>query len=210
MEPFFAKLSKPLRIRLEAAGVVDEPSLQRALAADPNLQREYTTYLAEQRDALLQEAFDAFVTVPDSEALLRLIARTPVILSDEFIATVEQAMRVIEQRNDDGSARATADLRQRLVGVAQIRAQLVQDSQLYADQIDDALVNLATAQDTEDLQLIWQEIPLEAEESFFAAAEALATTTAQNGDAEAAARLRTHIAALRAVQAEQRAARETG
>lgn len=108
-------LPDDLKTRLTAVGVTDEESLQRAMAADPELERDLLAALAERH---MQQLLNDFVAVPDFEALVQFWRQVPSEQEEAFIAIVEAQIAGAEQENQSGLAEA---LRLRLDGVRQLR-----------------------------------------------------------------------------------------
>ncbi|MDW8214147.1 MAG: hypothetical protein RMJ55_11365, partial [Roseiflexaceae bacterium] len=71
--PGFPEFPASLKARLDAAGVTDAASLAAALAADPELQREFEAFLAENADAIAAARqatlLDALPSIPDMPQL---------------------------------------------------------------------------------------------------------------------------------------------
>lgn len=108
-------LPDDLKARLAAASVTDEESLQRALAADPELERDLLAVLAEQQ---MQQLLTNFLAVPDFEALVQFWHQMPTEQEEVFIAAVEAQIAQAEQENQSGLVEA---LQKRLDGVRQIQ-----------------------------------------------------------------------------------------
>ena len=105
-------LPDDLKNRLLAAGVNDDTSLTAALDSDPDLRRAY-------EDWLFNSVVHAFASTRDRQELLELSDRVPMIVGDDFAATVQRAIDTALNMGDYETAEA---LRQRLKALQEIRA----------------------------------------------------------------------------------------
>ncbi len=119
--PLPAGLPADLQARLAAAGVNDTADLPAALARDPALHSAWMTFLAEHQNELVQAALLAFLHAPNFDALQELAVQAPFILEDDFTETVQE---VIAQAEEAQEADFAEDVRLRLAGLSQVKADL--------------------------------------------------------------------------------------
>ena len=119
-EPMPIELPPDLKARLDAAGVKDDASLQRALEADPALKRDFEAFIQASSERLIGALVDGLQTLPGDEALGEFWRQVPLALEEAFLATAEARAAQIEQ--EDNSALAAA-LRERLAILRQVRAE---------------------------------------------------------------------------------------
>lgn len=111
-----------LPARLEAAGVVDEATLQAALTADPQLAADFAAFLQANPELLAEQEMNAllqaFAQVPDSEAMQEFWRKVPSELEADFVTAVETLMAQAEAGGDNATVE---HLRPRLAAFKQIQ-----------------------------------------------------------------------------------------
>jgi DNA-binding protein Fis len=194
MTQLFADLPADLRARLDAAGAVDARTLQQAVEQDAQLKADFEAFLAERRAAaqpqILAQYLDAFAAVADGQQLASLWAQIPTELEQPFLDAVEQRIAAAEQ---SGAAEQAEGLRQRRDGLQQM---LDQTSQA-AERIARDVARLEAATDDQTVAEVWNQVPLELEDTFLSAAE---QRLAELGATPEAAQLQQRIAMLREVR----------
>jgi tetratricopeptide (TPR) repeat protein len=169
-----------LQARLQAAGVVDGETLQRALEADPELRQAFNAYA-------LQQLLAQFLAVHNSAELVEFWRGVPLDMEEPFLEAVEAQIAAAHQAGNTEVANA---LQQRLAGIRQIQAALGQ-------QVDAAQITFQAALDRYMAQLQEAQAETAGVDTWQAATQAgeallvpeLAETPGVNWDA-----LRVHLA----------------
>ncbi len=193
------RLPETLQVRLDAAGVTDQASLEAALNADPELKHDFVAFLAQNQSAvaqvMMQQWLAQFAAAPDQSALAQFWQQVPLDMEDAFLATVEQAIAELQQSGEEEAAQVVEGLRVRLDGLNQVR---VQQSEIAA-RVTQWAENLATTSDA-DVALVWNDIPLDLEDDVVDLVEQQAAAMEQAGATDAAARLYARVASMRQAQ----------
>lgn len=120
--PFPPNLPADLQARLTAAGVRETTDLPAALDRDPALLAAWIAFLTEHQEEVVQAVLLAFLRAPDFEALQALASQAPFVLEDDF---AEMAHEVIRQAEEAAETDFAEDVRMRLTGLRQIKADMV-------------------------------------------------------------------------------------
>ncbi len=200
--PDFPELPADLQARLDAAGVTDAATLAAALAADPELRRDYEAFLIENHDAIVAASrallLNALPQISDEQQLRALWQMVPSEDEDAFLDEAEARAEAAETSGDSGLAAA---LRERIETLRAYREEIARDGATLRQ----ALERLETAATDDDLAALWRDVPLELEDALLNIVALQAEEFDQNGDAETAARLRERRERLLALQQQQRA-----
>lgn len=192
-------LPAALQVRLDAAGVTDQASLEAALHADPKLKQDFVAFLSQHQAAIaqvmMQQWLTQFAAVPDQAAMAQFWQQVPMDMEDSFLVAVEQAIIEVQQSNEAEAAQVAEGLRVRLDGLKQVRAQQAE----IATHVEQWAEKLIITPD-EDVFQLWNTIPLDLEDEVLAQIEQHAAGVEQDGDAAQAACLHVRIAALRQMQ----------
>lgn len=193
------RLPETLQVRLDAAGVTDQASLEAALNADPELKHDFVAFLAENQSAvaqvMMQQWLAQFAAAHDQSALAQFWQQVPLEMEDAFLATVEQAVIELQQSREEGAAQVVEGLRLRLNGLNQLRTQQSEITARVAQWAE----SLSTIPD-EDVALVWDDIPFELEDEVVDLIEQQAAVMEQQGDTDAAARLYARVATIHQAQ----------
>ncbi len=90
-------LPAALRQRLDAAGVTDAASLERALEADESLRAEVEAFAAAQAAQQIEQLLSEFLSVASSNELIEFWNRVPPALEQPFLAEAEAQLIQAEQ-----------------------------------------------------------------------------------------------------------------
>lgn len=151
-----------LNAQLRAAGVTDKASFNAAMERSPHLRTQFANITVAQIQADSMAAFEAFSESVDSQALLTLTQQRPVVLTDDFIASIEE---VIAQAEAVGDAHTAEGLAQRLADLRRIRAGRPEPSE--PSPLPQALTRFVEAKDEAEARAVfaWAWVLLQSDEA---------------------------------------------
>jgi hypothetical protein len=191
----FPDLPPELQQRLTAAGVVDGPSMLAAFAVNPQLQHDYEQYFYAHRtailDATLAQILAAFPSISHKLELAALWAMVPSDAEERFISAVEENVATAEAA---GETKLAENIRKRLGAVKSLRAARLEAGERLTDWLD-----RLEAADEAGFVAVWNEIPIDLEETFVVAVAERVRIAEAQGDMARAERLGGFVAAMRDV-----------